>query len=79
MIGEDESSLYNHAMCLLALIESSPSRSFAILNEERGRKMKSLLAKVEKISPDNRMSRVAKIKLDVLLVQTKKRACEAIE
>lgn len=32
---DDESGLYNQAMCLLALIEASPSLSFAIVNKER--------------------------------------------
>ncbi len=53
-------------MCILALIESSPSRAFAFVNRERADKANLLFDRAEKLNPSNKMIKLAKIKLNVL-------------
>lgn len=57
-------------MCLLALIESSPSRSFAIVNKERAEKIKLLFEQVLKLNSGNKHVKIFQMKADVLIADS---------
>ena len=70
--GQEQSGLFNHATCLIGLIESTPSAD--IVNRDRAMKVNRLLDAVQKMNSENKMVVLQRIKLDFLLQRTKSKA-----
>jgi hypothetical protein len=62
----DEGALFNHAMCIIELLDKNRVQAIQELTKERIAKATSLLSKTLKINSDNFMAQFCLIKLSYL-------------